>query len=293
MPVRKRRPFDDGRDGSGGDAPGCPISGLDSIPSKQLPPEVEFLFFGGGWFPLYEFVLRQGYRNAHYAFVSPFYISLRPVSVRQWEKVMGDYDSDGLEDEDAEYVDDPQDFPADVGWDDALEYCNERGELEGLQPCYDLDGDPVICDWNANGYRLPTEAELNYATPGHRRRLPAKPALGPRELDIAALNIPPADLSEFDLIDFIWRTIVWDLYDRDYFATGPVIDPTGPKTTPNMLPACRLYVDRPLMVKHWGKPLREEYPGGEICQFYVARSWMFKDAVRLNNQLNSIPQWDR
>ena len=68
-----------------------------------------------------------------------------------------------------------------VSWYDALVYCNKRSMAEGLTPCYsisdstdpkdwgavpsseDATWDSVICDWNANGYRLPTEAEREYA----------------------------------------------------------------------------------------------------------------------------------
>src|SRR5207248_10484101 len=46
-------------------------------------------------------------------------------------------------------------------WSDAAKFCNKRSELEGLQPCYDLK--TLKCDFNANGYRLPTEAEWEYA----------------------------------------------------------------------------------------------------------------------------------
>ena len=72
----------------------------------------------------------------------------------------------------------------DVNWYDALVYCNKRSMQENLTPCYTINSstDPddwgevptsrnntwnaATCDFNANGYRLPTEAEWEWLARG-------------------------------------------------------------------------------------------------------------------------------
>lgn len=62
-----------------------------------------------------------------------------------------------------------------VNWRDIIVWCNALSEIQGLTPCYTYDGkviksslnaaevDLAQCNWSANGFRLPSEAEWEYA----------------------------------------------------------------------------------------------------------------------------------
>jgi formylglycine-generating enzyme required for sulfatase activity len=50
-----------------------------------------------------------------------------------------------------------------ITWYNAIEFCNKLSRREGYRPCYRQYFGSRVCNWHADGYRLPTEAEWEYA----------------------------------------------------------------------------------------------------------------------------------
>jgi formylglycine-generating enzyme required for sulfatase activity len=88
----------------------------------------------------------------HSVLVGSFYFDKYAVTQELYENVMGVNPSKRK---------DPKNPVERTQWTDAVRFCNKCSELDGLTPCYDLN--TWECRFDANGYRLPTEAEWEYA----------------------------------------------------------------------------------------------------------------------------------
>jgi formylglycine-generating enzyme required for sulfatase activity len=124
-----------------------------------------------------------------------------------------------------------------VSWYDAAQYCNARSLREGLSPCYDRE--TLQCDFRVDGYRLPTEAEWEYACrAGTTTRWsfgsdPGKLGKHAWSKENAAKTTHPVRRKSpnpwglYDMHGNVWE---WcnDFFGERYQQSGPSKDPHGP-----------------------------------------------------------------
>ena len=116
---------------------------------------IEMIVLGGGEFSMGSDDGEADEAPAHRVSVSPFVMDVTEVTHAMFEKMQLPNPS--------KWQDSP-DMPVNqVRWRDAKQFCNERSLEEGLTPCYDEQKPGWPCRFEANGYRLPTEAEWEFA----------------------------------------------------------------------------------------------------------------------------------
>jgi formylglycine-generating enzyme required for sulfatase activity len=231
------------------------------------PPPDQMIYVPGGTFTMGD---TRGYVNelpTHTVTLNSFYIGKYEVTQAEYSQYMqpgSSWRSDyGLGDNYPAYY---------VSWYAILKYCNLRSMAEGLIPCYTINGstnpanwgavptdyndawDAAICDWNANGYRLPTEAEWEYAARGATNN-PDYLYSGSDDINAVAWyesnsgqtshpvgTKAPNGIGTYDMSGNVYEWC-WDWYGYGYYSSSPQNNPTGPASGSYRMVRCGGWID--------------------------------------------------
>jgi len=165
----------------------------------------------------------------HDVVVSPFFMDKHLVTQEHYQRLMGDNPSRWKN---------PKNPVESVRWSDAVKFCNARSRAEELKPCYNLD--TWECDFDADGYRLPTEAEWECACRAGTKTAyffgDSASQLGDYAWFEKNSGGHPQPVGQkkpnawglYDICGNLWQ---WcnDFYGVEYYQQSPKENPRGPK----------------------------------------------------------------
>jgi len=196
-------------------------------PQAQAGASAEMIAIPGGQFTMGD--KDEPDATPHEVSVSPFLMDKCLVTQEHYQKLMGDNPARWKA---------PTNPIEQVRWSDAVKFCNARSQAEGLKPCYNLD--TWECDFEANGYRLPTEAEWECACRAGTKTTyffgDNASQLGDYAWFEKNSGGHPQPVGQkkpnawglYDICGNLWQ---WcnDFYGVEYYAQAPKENPRGPK----------------------------------------------------------------
>ncbi|MFH1266972.1 MAG: SUMF1/EgtB/PvdO family nonheme iron enzyme, partial [Planctomycetota bacterium] len=212
----------------------------DQPASVSEKPEVitaggfEMVLLPGGRFRMGSPSGKDDEAPVHEVRVDAFLMDCYEVTQEQWARLAGG--SEWLARDPAHFK--GPDRPVEmVSWDLAALYCNVRSRNEGFEPCYDEETGE--CHFEADGYRLPTEAEWEYAC---RAGSESPYSFGPEPRSLgehawyagnASKKTHPVgrkNPNAWGLFDMHGNVAEWcnDVYGEDFYQSSPADNPRGP-----------------------------------------------------------------
>lgn len=150
-----------------------------------------------------------------------FYISKYEITQQLWQLIMNYNPSITKE----------SNHPVhNIKWLEAIRFCNALSKLDGLEQSYIISDSIVIWEQNANGWRLPTEAEWEYAS-GKFLYSGSNIADEVAWFSSNSANrthpIGKKNPNEFGIFDMAGnvREWCWDTYKKDFYYNSNAIDP--------------------------------------------------------------------